>query len=99
MKELLTNLNKHFESRVRLGVMSILMINDWVDFSSLKENLDVTDGNLASHIKALEGEGYIEVKKQFIKNKPNTSYRATLEGRRAFEDHLSALQKLIKSGI
>jgi DNA-binding MarR family transcriptional regulator len=75
------------------------MINDWVDFSSLKENLDVTDGNLASHIKALEGEGYIEVKKQFIKNKPNTSYRATLEGRRAFEDHLSALQKLIKSGI
>jgi DNA-binding MarR family transcriptional regulator len=79
--------------------MSILMINDWVDFSSLKENLDVTDGNLASHIKALEGEGYIEVKKQFIKNKPNTSYRATLEGRRAFEDHLSALQKLIKSGI
>jgi DNA-binding MarR family transcriptional regulator len=99
MRELLTNLNKHFESRVRLGVMSILMINDWVDFSTLKDDLDVTDGNLASHIKALEGENYVEVKKQFINKKPNTSYRATIEGRKAFEDHLTALQKLIKSGI
>ncbi len=98
MRELLTNLNKHFESRVRLGVMSVLMVNDWVDFSTLKENLDVTDGNLASHIKALEGEKYIEVKKQFLNKKPNTSYRATQKGKTAFEDHLNTLEKLISSG-
>jgi DNA-binding MarR family transcriptional regulator len=95
MKEVIANLNKHFESRVRLGVMSILMVNDWVDFSTLKELLNVTDGNLASHIKSLESEAYIEVKKQFVANKPNTSYRATIEGRKAFEIHLEALENLI----
>lgn len=97
MKDLLNNLNKHFESRVRLGVMSVLMVNDWVDFSSLKEALDITDGNLASHIKALEAAGYIEVMKQFLGRRPNTSYRATPEGRSAFEDHLKALEKLINT--
>lgn len=97
MRELLTNLNKHFESRIRLGVMSVLMVNDWVDFSTLKENLNVTDGNLASHIKALEGEKYIEVKKQFLDKKPNTSYSATQKGKKAFEDHLNALEELINS--
>lgn len=95
MKDLINNLNKHFESRVRLGVMSVLLVNDWVDFNALKEALDITDGNLASHIKALEGVRYIEVKKQFLGRKPNTSYRTTLEGRTAFEEHLKALEKLI----
>ncbi|HOP04121.1 MAG TPA: transcriptional regulator [Tenuifilaceae bacterium] len=97
MKELIVNLNKHFESRIRLGIMSVLMVNDWVDFSSLKETLTLTDGNLASHIKALENESYVEVKKQFLGRKPNTSYRATIEGRRAFEEHLAALENLIKT--
>lgn len=95
MKELLGSLNKHFESRIRLGIMSMLLVNDWVDFNTLKETLDITDGNLASHIKALESEKYIEVKKQFLNRKPNTSYRATLDGRKAFEEHLAALEKLI----
>lgn len=75
--------------------MSILMVNDWVDFNSFKETLDLSDGNLASHIKALEKEGYVEVKKQFVGKKPNTSYRATLEGRKAFEEHLKALENII----
>lgn len=95
MKELLYNLNKNFESRIRLGVMSILMVNDWVDFNTIKETLNLTDGNLASHIKALEKENYVEVKKQFVGKKPNTSYRATLEGRKAFEEHLKALENFI----
>lgn len=98
MKELLVNLNKHFESRIRLGIMSVLMVNDWVDFNTMKEALNVTDGNLASHMKALEAEKYVEVKKQFLDKKPNTSYRATIEGRKAFEDHLAGLEKLINTG-
>ncbi len=98
MKELLINLNKHFENRIRLGIMSVLMVNDWVDFNTMKETLNVTDGNLASHMKALEGEKYVEVKKQFIDKKPNTTYRATIEGRKAFEEHLAALEKLINTG-
>ncbi len=97
MKELISNLNKLFESRIRLGAMSVLMVSDWVDFNTLKETLDITDGNLASHIKALEESGYVEVKKQFIRKKPNTSYRVTQTGRAEFEDHLKALERIIRS--
>ncbi len=89
-------LNKAFESRVRLGIMSILMVNDSVDFLTLKEMLQVTDGNIASHVTALEKLQYIEIKKQFIGKKPNTSYSVTNAGRKAFTDHLDALEKLIK---
>ena len=78
--------------------MSMLMVNDWVDFNMMKETLSITDGNLASHMKALEIENYIEIKKQFIGKKPNTTYRATIEGRKAFNEHLLTLEKLIKSG-
>jgi len=97
MKDLIENINKNFESRVRLGIMSILAVNDWVEFNTFKEILDITDGNLASHIKALEKINYIEVKKQFLGKKPNTCYKATNDGKIAFKDHLDALEKLIKN--
>ena len=93
---LIQSLNKAFESRVRLGMMSVLIVNDWVDFKEMKALLDVTDGNLASHSTALEKAGYIEVKKEFIGKKPKTSYRITQSGRQAFRRHLEALEKLIK---
>jgi DNA-binding PadR family transcriptional regulator len=89
-------LNKAFESRVRLGVMSILVVNDWVDYSTLKEMLELTDGNLASHITALDKQKYIEVRKRFVGKRPNTSYRATKEGKEAFTDHLDALEQMLK---
>jgi DNA-binding MarR family transcriptional regulator len=89
------SLNKEFESRIRLGIMSILMVNEWVEFKEMKETLDITDGNLASHIAALEKNDYIEVKKEFVGKKPKTSYRATKTGRKAFNLHLNALEKLI----
>lgn len=90
-------LNKAFESRVRLGIMSILLVNDSVDFNTLKELLKVTDGNIASHITALEKLNYIEIRKQFIGKKPNTSYAVTKSGKKAFAEHLDALERLIKS--
>jgi len=77
--------------------MAVLMVNDRVDFNTLKELLGVTDGNLASHAKALESEHYIAIEKQFIGKKPNTQYFATQEGKKAFQEHLEALEKLIKS--
>ncbi|MBD0255775.1 MAG: transcriptional regulator [Cytophagales bacterium] len=95
MKELLEHLNKAFESKARLGIMSALMVNDRLDFNALKELLDLTDGNLASHLKALEEGQYVEVQKQFVGRKPNTTYRATDAGRKAFAEHLKALEKLI----
>jgi len=95
MKIPLNKLNKTFESRIRLGIMSVLMVNDRVDFNSLKETLEITDGNLASHLKALEKAGMIDVNKEFIGRKPRTSYLATSTGRLEFEKHLNALENLI----
>jgi DNA-binding MarR family transcriptional regulator len=92
---MIENLNKVFESRVRLGIMSILMVNDWVPFKQFKELLKVTDGNLASHLSALEKKTLIEVHKEFVNRKPLTTYKATQEGRMAFQKHLAALEALI----
>lgn len=97
MKNYIQHLNKAFESRLRLGIMSILMVNDKVEFSTLKEMLNSTDGNLASHIAALEKLEYISVSKQFIGKKPNTSYAVTRVGKKAFNEHLDALEKLLKN--
>ncbi len=93
---IISNLNKSFDSRIRLGIMSMLMVNDWVDFGMMKDTLDLTDGNLASHIIALEKEEFIEVRKMFVGKRPNTSYRATKKGETAFKEHLQALEELIK---
>ncbi|WMJ74022.1 transcriptional regulator [Cytophagaceae bacterium ABcell3] len=97
MKSLITNLNKAFENRIRLGIMSVLMVTDWVDFREMKEKLDVTDGNLASHAAALEKIGFIRVRKSFIGKKPNTAFSVTDEGRKAFKEHLNALESLIRN--
>ncbi len=95
MKDILVNINKLFESKVRLGIMSMLLVNESVDFNSLKQHLDLTDGNLASHMTALEKSKYIKVNKSFIGKKPNTTYSVTAGGRRAFNEHLDALEQLI----
>lgn len=96
MKISIDSLQKAFESRVRLGIMSVLILNDWVEFVELKDYLKVTDGNLASHLSALEKLNFIQSRKQFIGNKPNTSYAATKLGRDSFGNHLNALESLIK---
>ena len=96
MKNVILHINKAFDHRIRLGIMSILMVNESIEFTTLKELLDVTDGNLASHIKALEQEAYLLVTKQFVGKKPNTRYAATVSGKQAFENHLNALEQLIR---
>jgi len=88
-------LNKAFESRVRLGIMSMLMVNDWLDYKTIKEQLVLTDGNLASHVNGLEKLEYIEVRKRFIGKKTNTSYKITPLGKQVFQSHINALEKLI----
>jgi DNA-binding HxlR family transcriptional regulator len=96
MKNPIENLNKSFDSRVRLGIMSALMVNDEVNFNELKELIQVTDGNLASHLKALEETGFIKVHKGFIGRKTNTTYAATKAGDKAFKLHLEALEAMIQ---
>jgi DNA-binding MarR family transcriptional regulator len=96
LKNIIQNINKAFDHRIRLGIMSVLIVNDSADFTTLKELLGATDGNLASHAKALEAENYIVVEKQFIGKKPNTSYKATKQGKAAFAEHIDALERLIQ---
>ena len=96
MKEIIQQLNLVFENRIRLAIMSVLMVNDSIDFNSLKQTLDLTDGNLSSHIATLEKSKYVAVRKKFVGKKPLTTYSATTTGKRAFSDHLDALEQLIK---
>lgn len=93
---LIDHINKLFDHRIRLGIMSVLVVNESVDFNRLKELLEVTDGNLASHTKTLENAEYISVEKSFVGRKPNTKYRVTKKGKEAFHKHIEALENLIK---
>lgn len=93
----INNLNKLFDSRVRLGIMSVLMVNSEVNFNDLKELLEITDGNLASHIKALEENNIIKVEKGFIGRKTNTTYSITKSGEKEFKLHITALEKMIQA--
>jgi predicted ArsR family transcriptional regulator len=91
---MIERLNKAFESRVRLGIMAVLVVNEWVDHARLKELLSVTDGNLASHLAALEDLKYVQVRKRFVGKRPNTSYRSTVAGMHAFRAHIDAIEQL-----
>jgi DNA-binding MarR family transcriptional regulator len=95
MKKVLSSFNKVFESHVRLGIMSVLTVNKSMDFTGLRETLSVTDGNLASHLRALEDAGYINMEKSLINRKPNTRYTITREGLESFMSHIRALEELI----
>lgn len=97
MKNPIENLNKLFDSRIRLGIMSALLVNEEVNFNELKELIKVTDGNLASHLKTLEENNYIKVQKGFVGRKTNTTYSVTKPGEKAFKLHLDALEKMIRS--
>jgi DNA-binding HxlR family transcriptional regulator len=96
MKNPFDNLDKILEHRLRLQIVSVLVANDSYDFNALKELLDTTDGNLATHLKALEKEKYLSVNKSFIERKPNTRYKITERGRSAFKKHLEAMEELIR---
>ena len=97
MKNPISNLNKVFDSRIRLGIMSALMVNETVHFNELKELIEVTDGNLASHLKTLEESGYIKVQKGFVGRKTQTTYSVTKAGEKAFRQHLEGLEAMIKA--
>ena len=96
MKNPINGLNKVFESRIRLGVMSTLMVNEEINFNDLKQMLEVTDGNLATHLVNLEENGYIKVHKGFIGRKTNTTYSITKSGEKAFADHITVLENMIR---
>ncbi|OJV55502.1 MAG: transcriptional regulator [Bacteroidetes bacterium 43-16] len=97
MRKELDQLNKIFDSRIRIGIMSALIVNESINFNELKTLMDATDGNLASHLKTLEEHAFIRVEKGFIGRKTNTTYSITAEGESAFRSHIQALEKIIKN--
>lgn len=97
MRRELGQLNKIFDSRIRIGIMSALIVNEQVNFNELKELLEVTDGNLATHLKTLEEQKFIKVQKGFIGRKTNTLYSITATGEKAFRKHIDALEKIINN--
>lgn len=96
MKEILSKLNKAFDSRIRVGVMSILMESNWVDFTTIRDTLGATDGNISSHLAFLEKQNMIKLKRQFVGNRPKTSYKITRNGLRKFSEHLEVFKMLMK---
>ncbi|MBX7126487.1 MAG: transcriptional regulator [Cyclobacteriaceae bacterium] len=96
MKNPFEALDKTLEHSVRLQIMSVLVANESYDFSALRDLLGVTDGNLATHIRALEREKYIVVTKSFVDRKPHTRYKAAERGRQAFRKHLDAMAALVR---
>ena len=97
MRKEIEQLNKVFDSRIRIGIMSALMVNEAINFNDLKALVDATDGNLATHLKTLEEHKYIKVEKGFIGRKTNTLHSITKTGEKAFRSHLDALEKIIRS--
>ena len=96
MRNEIDRLNKIFDSRIRIGIMSALMVSDELNFNDLKGIVDATDGNLATHLKTLEDSKYIKIQKGFIGRKTNTTYSKTKAGEKAFRSHLDALEQIIK---
>lgn len=90
-----SEVNKLIHAPIRLGIMTILNSASKVNFIYLREKLDVTDGNLSSHMEKLEKAGYVKVKKSFIDKKPNTIYSITEKGKKAFRGYLQHLEKII----
>lgn len=97
MNNPIEKLDKAFNNKIRLGIMSALAVNEFLDFKALKNLLEVTDGNLASHTSALEKLEYIQISKSFIGKKPNTKYVITPKGKKAFSNHLEGLEEIIKA--
>lgn len=94
--KIIQNINDIFAPKARLGIMTILAINEESDFSTLKKKLDLSDGNLGAHMNVLENAGYIQVKKAFVNRRPKTRYKLSDEGRKAFTEHLKQLEAIIK---
>ncbi len=88
-------LDEIIHSRIRLAIMAVLVGVAEAEFTFLRQQVGATDGNLSVHLKKLEDAGYLSVDKRFVDRKPNSSYRLTAKGRRAFEIYVDRLEKLL----
>lgn len=100
----MTDYNYHeiddvIHSRIRTAIMAVLISVEEAEFTFIRNKINATDGNLSVHLKKLEENNYISVKKEFIDRKPMTKYKITDEGHRAFEEYIKKLESIIKGNI
>ncbi|HFC09621.1 MAG TPA: transcriptional regulator [Chloroflexi bacterium] len=96
----MARLNELIHQPVRLRIMAALNTleaDERVDFGTLRDLLGVTDGNLATHLRKLEDAGYVQVEKTFVGRRPRTYIGITPAGKLAFEEHVQALQEILKT--
>ncbi|PGS14094.1 transcriptional regulator [Bacillus cereus] len=91
------NLNDLIHAKIRLGIMSLLMIYEECDFTYLKKSLSVTDGNLGSHLRKLEDAEYVVITKTFISKKPKTIVKITNLGADAYREYISTIESILKN--
>lgn len=84
-------------SRIRLAALALLAGCDEAEFTYIRDVIQTTDGNLASHLRKLEGSGYVRYQKRFIYRKPATYYRITPQGRSALLAYSRRLTELLKN--
>jgi len=88
-------LNSVIHPKTRLAIMTYLVGSNDATFTELKKDLDLTDGNLNLHMKVLEETAYVKVEKAFVRRRPRTTYKVTAKGRRAFQEYVELLEKII----
>jgi DNA-binding MarR family transcriptional regulator len=98
LKRIFAALDPVLHERGRLAIASVLAAVDSLTFTELRDQLEMTDGNLSVHLQKLEDKGYITIDKQFVGRKPQTTCRLTTAGRRAFERYLDHLETIVQTG-
>jgi len=94
--ETFLQLDRVIHEKGRLAIMSMLAASPELSFTELRDALGMTDGNLTTHIKALQQEGYISVTKSFKDRRPLTTCSLTAAGRKAFGEYIDLLEKIVR---
>ena len=94
MENVMNNTSKVFESHIRIQMIASLSVSD-LTYKQMKAILGCTDGNMTTHTKKLIHEGFVTVKKEFVNNRPQTTYHLTDEGRQQFKDYVALLNTLV----
>lgn len=98
LKRLLDELDPVLHERGRLAITSVLAAVESLTFTELRDQLEMTDGNLSVHLQKLEDRGYVAIDKQFVGRRPQTTCRLTPVGKRAFERYLDHLERIVRRG-
>jgi DNA-binding MarR family transcriptional regulator len=91
-----SKIDEVLSSKIRLGIVSLLITAEIAEFTYIKEALGLTDGNLSTHLKKLDEAGFVAIDKKFVNNKPKTAVRLTEKGANAFREYVAFLENIIK---